>query len=328
MKHDAIQEAQDILIDLKTTLEKLRKIWLPPKLNDKDLLVNWNRKYAICWIHGATELNEANKLGEWLFDNPPFSDLAKKKASKFIKHWRNWLEEEDNYYEPFSEFEVEKSLKDETLYAYFIRLNLLVEKEGKGSRLEWRALKSFIGYLRKINTNESAFLEQIFPKEMDIKFDRIVRKIGPEVPAMPQEVAAKILCQLAEMAVSGRPNSQLTALETLALCWKSLAASRLRLPTTLKMIEKTQPEFIKVGSNLPRLAVPTLFGNREICISHRVSRYLLALSKVPSKCSRETILQSSIRVLRRTFNCALEHCSLDPKHGKITLVTPDLCQLV
>jgi hypothetical protein len=151
MKHKGIEEAKSILTDLENEIKKDRKIWLQIEKDNPGFEQvspeNWERKEAQCLIHGATELSETNELDRWLFTRPPLSNTAQEKASKCIKHWKTWLEMTNNYYGVFDEFEVVKPLKNETLYYYINRVALLVENEGKGARLEWRALKSFLAYM-------------------------------------------------------------------------------------------------------------------------------------------------------------------------------------
>jgi hypothetical protein len=330
MKHDGIEEAQNILIDLKNNLEVSRKIWLSLEKDNPHIdelsLEKWNKE-ARCWLHGATDLMESNELERWLFDHPPLSNTACGKATKYIKYWKEWLEIEPKgkprYYTPdFDEFRLEDPLKNERLYEYLHRIAILKERKGKRDPLRWRALKSFLNYLRNLPTPEVAFIEQIFPEKMDVK-GRIIRKIQPQVYPISVEIAGKILYKLAEIAINGRTNSQLTALEALGLCWMCLTASRLRQPTNIKMIEKVSPNNIIYRDDLvwPKMNVPTLFGEREITISNRLSKYLLALAKIPSKKLRKSILQSQRRVLERPLSQAIENCAIDPCLGKITWVT-------
>ena len=237
-----IEEAQNILIDLESKLKKFESDWKKIRKENPTFEEvsedNWQQKKARCWLHGGTRIWETNEFEKWLFDKPPLSATAKEKASKCIKYWREWLEQTDKYYADFKEFELEKPIKDEALYEYLCRISRIVENEGKGARLEWRALKSFLAYLRNIAPEEIAFIEQIFPKKMDVYYGRIFRKIPPEVYAIPQKTACSILGELSCMATKGRKNGHLSALESLGFAWMCLTASRLRLPTHLEMIGK------------------------------------------------------------------------------------------
>lgn len=320
-----LEEAKKILNDLKKSLEKIKNIWkelrtLNPgweQLSEQ----NWIEKQARCWLHGATKIEEANELDRWLFDHPPLSETAKSNADKKVKCWREWLEIKDAYYEPFEDFEFEKPRRGESLIDFILRMAKAVEKEGPSARLEWRAFKSFLGYLRNISLDEIAFIEQIFPQKMDIKYGRIIRKIAPEVYSIPQETAVEILMELARKCQSGRRDAQLTAAESLGLCWLCLTASRLRLPIYLKTLQSIKATALQLDGKFPTLLIPTFFGDRPIRISSRVAQFLKALALIPSKKPRETILQRSSRRLNQTLESVLKKVSPNSEFGNITYVS-------
>lgn len=324
MKYN-FDEAHAIIEDLQQALGHKKQDWeeikeLNPnweQLSDE----NWMQTEARCWLHGATDVAEANELERWLFDRQPLSDTAKEKASKCLKYWKQWLEQSDAYYADFKDFELEKPHKDEILRDYIVRMAAHVEMEGKGARLEWRALKSFLAYMRNIVPEKIAFIEQIFPKKMDIHYGRIIRKIAPEVYPITQEVARNILYELAQITTKARVNNQLSALESLGLSWLCLTASRLRLPTYLEMIESMEASSISIQGKYPTLMVPSLFGAKEIRVSNRMAKFMLALSKIPSGRPRNTILQSPRRSLTRTLDRAIQNCAVNPALVNITYVT-------
>jgi len=197
----------------------------------------------------------------------------------------------------------------------------IVEEEGPRARLEWRALKSFLSYLRNISLEEIAFIEQIFPQKMDVTHGRIIRKIAPEVPSIPEEVAGTVLMGLAHRCRFGRRNAQLIAAESLGLSWLCLTASRLRLPIHLEILKNIKINALQLDGEFPILLIPTFFGDRPIRISSRVAKFLHALSLIPSTKSRETILQSPFRSLTRTFAGVLKDISPNPTFGNITYVS-------
>lgn len=320
-----LKDAQNLLIDFETQLQRYKESMSQIRFDNPGFEQvseeSVSQTEDTRWLHGSTDIHECNAIEKWLFDKPPLSDLAKEDASKCIKFWKAWLKQSNKYYEGFKEFKIEKPLKNEMLICYIRRIALIVEKEGRGSRLKWRAFKSFLAYLRKINFQESAFIEQIFPLKMDISWNRIIRKIPSEVYPIPIEAAAQLMRKLFEMGTIGRRDGHLSALTSLALCWMCITASRLRLPTYLEMIEKISPKAILIDGTRSYMLVPTLFGNRKIQISNRMAKFLLALSKIPSKHSRDTILQIPKRSLKRTFDRALERCALTQKYGNITYLT-------
>ena len=218
--NDPLEAAKQVLNDLEKSLKIGKMVWgqLPED--------NWVAKQAKCWLHGATDIREACELERWLFDNPPLSETAKSNAISCVKSWRKWLEIKDAYYEPFEDFEFEEPLMGESLIEFIHRMAVLIEEEGPLARLEWRAFKSFLAYLRNLSTDEIAFIEQIFPQKSDIRHGKIIRIIAPEVPAIQQELAAEILMEFANRCRFSRRNAQLTAAESLGQCWLCLTASR------------------------------------------------------------------------------------------------------
>lgn len=331
----SIEEAQSIVLGLKSDLQESYNFWTSAQKNNPDFEQlsdsHWQIKRARCWLHGATDVQESIELEKWLFDSPPLSDLANEKASKCIKYWKEWLYLQDQYYCDFPEFNTEKPLKGEILYDYLQRVVNLVECENiksqgmenktKETPLKWRALKSFLDYLRNLHPEATTFIEQIFPRKMDLFFGRIRRLISAEAYPISQEAAADIIQTLVQIATTGRPNRHLSALESLGLAWLCLTASRLRLPTHLEMIQKTKISAISLTGAYPIIHIPTLFGPREVRISYRLAQFFLALSKIPSDSVRETILQRDPRVLRNVFKRAVTNCHFTQIKGNITYLT-------
>ena len=323
--NDSLNEAQEILNDLENDLAKTRTLWKQIEMDnpgfDPVSEEHWKIRCARSWLHGATDVRESNQLEKWIFDHPPLSETAKSSASKCIKYWREWLVITKAYYEPFEDFEFEKPRKGESLISFILRMSKIVEEEGPCARLEWRALKSFLAYLRNIAMNEIAFIEQIFPQKMDVMHGRILRKIAPEVPSIPEEMAGTILTGLAHKCRFGPRNAHLTAAESLGLSWLCLTASRLRLPIHLKILKGIKITSLRLDGEFPTLLIPTFFGDRCIRISNRVAQFLHALSLIPSIKPRETILQSPFRSLTRTFAGVVEDMAPNPAFGNITYVS-------
>ncbi len=322
-KEELLDEAIEVLNDLENVLEECRKLWMQIENDNRGFgpvsEQNWQKKQAHCWIHGATELLETNEMERWLFDRPPSSPMSNTNARECVRNWREWLEIEDAYYEPFDDFEFEEPQQKETLGEFLIRMARLVEEEGKGVRLEWRALKCFLAYIRQFN-QEAAFLEHIFPQKMDLQHGKIIRLINPEVYPLPVETACAILMELAKQCRNGRRDTRHTAVECLGFCWLCLAASRLRLPIRIEKIHATECSAIKLEGEFPILGVPTLFGVRNVQISGRVAKFIHLLSRIPSKVPRKTILTRCLRSLNRTFDELTKNIA-PPEFGNITYVT-------
>jgi len=332
IENDPLEEAKEILNDLDYELENQRIIWKQIERDnpgfDPVSEENWKRNKAKSWFHGGTILREMNELERWLFDKPPLTKTAQKKAVQAYKNWRESLKPKGSdswgaYYSDNPDFEISSPQKNEILIEFIIRLARSVEADGIADPLQWRALNSFLGFLRKTRpTEEVAFIEEIIPVRKDVFYGKIIRVIQPEGYPIPQETAAEILIELARICrTASRRDTQITAAESLGLCWLCLTSSRLRLPTHLTKINDTKAKALQIGKDLPILLVPTWFGDRPIKISHRISKFLSALSRIPSKTPREKILQRPPRSLTRMFDEALENISPNPEYGNITFVS-------
>lgn len=323
---DFLTGTKDVLTDLEQGIEEqahaFRDIYKDQALSVLDECIQ--KRKARSWLHGATDIDESTILEEWLHVNPPLSKLANRKAKNVVKAWRVKRDKEDAYYGSFVGIDFQKPVKDESVFEYCTRVAKLVEAEGPGARLEWRAFKSFLRYLRiHFPAPERAFLEHIFPEKMDIFSERIIRKVAPEVYAIPEDSAAAILIELGRIARYDRQNAQLSALESLGLCWLCLAASRLRLPVQLEAIHKMEIQVVQIGSaeQQPVLMLPTLFGEAAVKISHRMAKFLIVLSQQQSKTQNNYILKSPLRSLSRCLKRAIKNLGLDSKFGNITFIT-------
>lgn len=327
LKFVPLEEAKEILIEFEDALEKKKRIWLQVRkgdLNSKEASEGWKEKSSRCWLHGATNIFEANKLEEWIFTKPELTKIAQKKANIFIKLWRKIIKEKSPYgyyYADDPKFNL-KSKKDETLMSFIIRMAIKTEKKGKRHKIKWRALKSFLKILReKYSKEEIAFIEQIFPKNMDIRCRKIIRKILLKVYPISIEMTGDIIKTLSIMCKESRRNAQHGLAETLGLCWLCLTASRLRLPTELQMIYKIKTSALNLEGEFPTILIPTFFGPQKIQISRRIAKFLFLLSKIPSKKTRDTILQKPFRSLSRIFGRVLERLRPDATVGNITFMT-------
>jgi hypothetical protein len=220
-----------------------------------------------------------------------------------------------------------------------------VRKERKtGDWLEERALKSFLGFIRKQYPSEQvAFIEHIFPQNMDLHFGRIIRLITPEAYPVPEKIAAEIVIALAQKCRNGRIDARHTALEALALAWLCISCSRIRLPKTLEIVRNLPSEAVLLGTEFGMsknrtfgqvpywrpledddfsvLQVPTWFGSQPLKISNRLATIIKIVARIPSKKSRTTIFQKSRKSLDQMFNLALKEVAPDPKFGNITYLS-------
>jgi len=325
VKYELLNKPKEILQNFYNEVLRNKSFWENmqtanphfEQLSDK----HWDAQNSRYWIFGSTSFTELNALDKRIYSSPPNSDIAKTKASHCLKHWKIWLKQDNAYYSDCKDFKLPATKKNEILYDYLQRLATKANESKNKRPLEWRALKSFLGYLRNLVQEEIAFIEHIFPEEMDIRHDSIIRLIRPEVYPFPQERIRDILFQQVQLALNGRPNAQFSALESLGLSWLCLNASHLRLPTHLEMVAKTKITSIITESQTATLLVPTLFGNMPLKISSIHAQFFISLATIPSEKPRDTILQSSTRTLTRTLDRALNKCGLSEGLGNITYVT-------
>lgn len=255
-----LQQAQDVLIDLTKALQKKKKAWLQIRKDNPHFEEvseeYWREKSSRCWLHGATELSESNELDQWLHTNVGRSKLFQKRTSYLIGLWNKSMKKKGVWGHSYTDnrkFFV-KSKMGETLICFIIRMATETESIGKGHKTTWRALKSFLHFLRETYPQEEvAFIEHIFPEEMDVVHNRIIRKIPSEFYPIPLETAGDIIQELTAMCTEGRPDAQLGLAETLGFCWLCLTASRLRLPTTVEMIYMTKASAIDLNEEFPNL---------------------------------------------------------------------------
>lgn len=370
--NNSLNEACAILDEFEKELVEIRAIW--EEMEDTPLFfeelphASWSEQYYKLWLHGATKVSERNELGKWLYDSPPITSTANASAQEIHDAWCDWLQKSgvpkfnfkyeyekkshsyhkvpsqelgQMYYAEDDRFAIEDPCEDETLLAFINRLAKESEKRGKGHPLHWRALRSFLDFIRDHYPKEEvAFIENIFPQKMDLEDGRIRRLITPEAFPIPEKTAAEILIEFARRCRNGRPDARHTAAEGLSLCCLCIASSRIRLPKTLERVRNISAKAILSGaefsiSKVPTfgsgcstsdgdfsvLQVPTWFGEQPLKISNRIAAFLRAVSHIPSKKPRVTILQRPLRTLTRVFDEVLQAVGPNPKYGNITYLS-------
>lgn len=319
-------QLREIIEDLTNEIDGIKRIEKSLRKANPDFKQvseqEWRKREARCWIHGATNTSETIALEQWLTAHLSRSKTAQSKALDHYSKWAEFLLEEGIYVD-FSEKDLPRPAKEESLLNYMHRHAQLVENKGWGSKNSKLALKSFVAFLKKCNSKkEIAFIEQIFPQKMDLLDGSIIRKIYPQVYPASEEILASIMKALAHQCAYGRLNARHNAAEALALSWLCLTAAQLRLPISLeKDIHKTKSSAILLNGEFPELLVLTHFGNQKVRISQRVAKFLCAVAHMPSPLLRKTILQSPIHDLRRALNTAIAAVNPNPDLGKITFLT-------
>ena len=348
-----LEEASAILDDFEKEIAAKKKIWEQLAQDNPGLAEaqadHWQKKCDRIWLYGATDTLECNDLSYSSYKMPPSSDTANSSAQKIHAKWRKWLdtagipkwntrydydkkthqylevqsqEQGEMYYANDDKFEIQEPYDEETLLAFMIRLGQEFEKSGKGHRLEWRALRSFLGFLRHhYSKEEVAFIEHIFPQKMALRQNQIIRLIPSEAYPIPEGTAAAIIMELAFRCRNGRPDARHTAAESLALCWLCVSGSKVRLPKHLEMVRKIKAEEMQPDGGFFFLQLPTWFGKVPVRISKRAFAFLKAVSLIPSKNPRETILQRPARSLTRLFDDVVQSVNPPSKYGNITYLS-------
>lgn len=347
-----LDEIHYLLDDFETELLKLRTIWRQIEIDNPNFEQvseeNWQEKHARMWLHGAAKIYECNELERWLHGYPPATATANSLAQDMYENWRDWLEKQGPlgaYYVDFQEFQISEPNDQETLIQFITRLLQIIQKDGKGHRLHWRALRSFLDFIRKHYPIEQvAFIEHIFPQKMDLYYGRIRRLISGEAHPIPEKTAAEILIEFARRCRNGRPDARHTAVEGMALCWLCIASSRVRLPKNLEMVHGIENTAILSGkefsiSKIPTygsecftpypftddafsvLQVPSWFGGQPLKLSNRIASFLKIISQIPAKRPRKTILQRPLGSLRRVFDEVLQSVAIPAEYGNITYLS-------
>lgn len=324
MKKDC-KELQSIIEELIAYIGHVKEIWNVIRKDNPDFEQvseeSWTSKEARLWMHGATNTHEAMELERWLFVEPPNSQTAKSIAMDNYLAWGDHLRE-DGSYNDFRQHDLTEPQENEPLVEYIINLSRVIEENGWETKRQKLALHSFLHFLREDYQQEDiAFIEHIFPKKMDIKGRRVIRKTPPQIHPIPHELAGTIIKTLAYQCCYGRTNARHHAGEALALIWLCISSSRIRWPRNLESIHELESSAIVLDKEHPELCAPSIFGSYPVRISNQVAKFFSAIANIPSKKRRKTILQTSLPDLRKPLNTAIKKVDPSPDLGKITFLT-------
>lgn len=320
-----VAEIQSIIEDLITSIDQVKEVWNGIRKDNPDFEQvsedSWTSKEARLWMHGETKTLEAMELERWLFVELPISQTAKSIAMDNYLAWGDHLRE-DGSYEDFIVHDLPKPQEEETLSDYIINLSRRVEENGWETKEQKLALHSFLHFLREdYHQEDIAFIEHIFPKKMDLRADRIIRKVPQQIYPISHEIAGAIIKELAYQCCSGRENARHHAGEALGLIWLCIATSKIRLPRTLESVHKLGADAIVFKENHAALHVPSIFGTYPVRIGNQVATFLAALANIPSKETRKAILQTSLPDLRKPLKTAIKKVNPPQDLGKITFLT-------
>lgn len=320
---DPLSQTTDIIKTLKQELSQCRELWTAIDRDnphfDPQTDLHWQKKLATSWIYGTTDMLESNELINWRLEPIPSSAIASMKAKECIKYWREYLRFKEAYYKSSKKFKFNTPNPGETLVNFLTRMASQIAQHGWGEPIEERAFRSFLGYVRRFQ--DGAFVEHIFPKKMEIHHGLIIRNIDSERYPIPEELACQILMAFADKALEGRKDARLTALECLALCWICLAAARLKLPTFFEALLATKVSSLNPNAHSPTIALPNLFGPKEVPISKKIAQFLFSLASISTKTPTEIFFRRPRKTLTRSLEEVIESIAPNPKYGHITYVS-------
>ena len=169
----------EIINEWFADIEQVKKTWEVIRSHNPDFEQvseeNRHKKEASLWLHGETRPFEANELERWLMVSPPLSKTANSLAIEHYSEWNEYILEE-GVYADFSERDLLKPQKNESLIDFVLRLARQIETKGWGKKKQERALKSFLNYLRDMHKQEEvAFIEHIIQKKNNLKEGKIIR---------------------------------------------------------------------------------------------------------------------------------------------------------
>lgn len=275
---------------------------------------------ASCWIYGTANPVELAELQKWELDAVPHSKIANRLALEFYRIWEKFIEEGGglpNDKGAFCDFVVAhlpKPQKSETLRDYLIRIVRDIERLEQGPQRRRRVFYSFVDKVRRLHAPEdTGFIESIIPANKEIiEYDNspsgskretmVIPKIKEQAYPISEDLTGEIIKALAYKCSCKRPNACVD--EVLALCWVCLIASRLKLQTSLEMIQKMPLGAIRVDEAYPQLFMPTKFGHIKVRVSAFAAKFLQSIVKKSP--SRRKIFESDIYSLRRVLNSVVQ----------------------
>ncbi len=345
-----IEESQKILKNFLSKLEAKRLRYAKMRQDNPDFIQvsekYLNEELDRCWIYFTDHIGKilAAPLPTYCKKTPASQLLAIKLYTEWQSYIETSAEPESLYSEyfcnsnEFPRYGLQPPKKKEILDEYLRRLGKEITLGKAPLHLKERCLRSFLDYLRNNLTSvEIAFLEHIFPAEMEIResygYDwgitkkgreqqkvprsLILRRVQPQEYPIPIKTAAAVLERLSDRIITGRPNSKQTSAEVLGLCWLCLTAARLRLPVEVKDLRCLSPTCLNRAKSdtLPTINLPTLFGELAVPISNYLWNFLATF---PGK---NALFQATEPSLYRTLKSVIWTLPSGMVEGKITFAT-------
>lgn len=323
-----IKEALDLLNEFERRLIKKQKQWKSFTSNSIDSQLiqsptdSWEREKAFSWMYfdpNPCRLRSLEKINTSVLASP----LAKIYSASAEKYFLEWQElERDIFYRKGI---IPQPNKSESLIEYLRSLeDSIIEKGVK--RNWWQSLRSFLTFVRiSLSKEQQGLLEIIFPREMELWEDKLIRKMKKHAYPIDIQSAAKIIQALAKGAFEANSETRIkTILSTLGFALLCITASRQRLPTELSMIYQSNTNcLIKKNegakNSLYAFKIPTFFDGIDIPISDDLYQFFTIISQMlPS--SKSTLFPVTLRSLQRTFNAIIQNMAQGQNLSLLTLL--------
>lgn len=295
--------------------ELLSTFHTPPNVVDS----YWEKDDAYTWLYGTPRYHRHMcRMGTKRPIPPFYSQPVQPLFDKWLELYLD--------VQSIPSYHIPKPSSGETVHAYLQRLQSIVVNEGERRKIWWLSLRSFTDFLRdetRRQIESLGELDVIFPEDMTIYFDGIIRKVPITLYPIDIWAAAEIIQNLANLVFDSRPNAQLSAAQALGLAWVCLASGHAQFMTRLEFLHELHPSSPKeLKQDDPfkpnhYLTTRTFFGKIDAPISKMLHDYLLALPKT----NPHYIFDQPLRTLRRALDRAISISKQAQDLGKITFLT-------
>jgi hypothetical protein len=310
--NDLLAKAKEVLQAFLKDFEEIREHISPPASY-------WEKDDAYTWLYGARRYHPLmHRMGPIR----PLPSFYSQPVQPLFDKWLAKILDVQN----IPGYRIPKPLEGQKVHAYLELLQSIVIDKKERRKIWWHSLRSFTKFLRdqaRQRMEELGELDVIFPEDMTIYFDMIIRKVPDTLYPIDIWAAADILKILARFVLEGRTNSQESAAQALGLAWVCLASGHARFMTRLEVLHEIHPGNVKeVNQGDPFtpnhwLNIRTLFGKTDAPISKMLHDYLVALPKT----NPHYVFSLPLRTLRRTLDRAIATSDLTKHLGKITFLT-------
>jgi hypothetical protein len=277
----------------------------------------WEKENARAWIYAASRYIPLMRRPKKHQVHPFYEQTA----LPLFKEWHLLIRDVCI----FPKYCIPNPIGEEALHGYLERLRSIIVDKGERRKIWWHSLRSFTDFLRKKAKLVELWgdLDIIFPEEMTIYSETIIRKVPPTIYPIDILAVAEILQNLAKHVFEGPSHAQESAAQALGLAWVCLTSGLARFMTRLEILHQLLPATLK---SLPQddpfkpnywLTIPSLFGKQDTPISKTLYDYLQALPRTHS----HYLFGMPLGSLRRALDRAIHSSQRAQTLGKITFLT-------